>query len=63
MSNLLLKARIIECFGRQTDFAKVLGISEDRLSKLIHGRLKPKEGEQEIIARELGRKIEELFVN
>jgi transcriptional regulator with XRE-family HTH domain len=61
MKNLVLKARIIERFGTQTDFARLLGMSEDRLSKLIHGRLKPREDERKTIARKLGAAPEELF--
>jgi DNA-binding transcriptional regulator YdaS (Cro superfamily) len=59
--NRLLKARIIERFGNQTDFARLLGISEDRLSKWIHGRLTPGEPEQDLIAKKLGIPTGEIF--
>lgn len=61
MKNLFLKARIIERFGTQTDFAKILGLSEDRLSKYIHGRLLPKEEERQLIAKKLECPESEVF--
>jgi len=61
MANFTLKARIIEKFGSQTDFARLLGISEDRLSKYIHGRLQPSDEEQRLIARKLGVSQDEIF--
>jgi transcriptional regulator with XRE-family HTH domain len=59
--NYILKARIIERFGSQVDFARLLGISEDRLSRVIHGRIMPKENERDLIARKLGVPMTELF--
>ena len=61
MSNLILKARIIEKFGSQTILARLVGLSEDRLSKIIHGRVPPKEFEKQIIAEKLGVSENELF--
>jgi DNA-binding transcriptional regulator YdaS (Cro superfamily) len=61
MTNRLLKAKIIERFGSQVDFARLLGISEDRLSKYIHGRLHPSEEEQLMIAQKLGVNQGEIF--
>jgi hypothetical protein len=61
MKNFRLKGRIIEKFGCQYDFARLVGISEDRLSKLIHGRLTPHETEKQVIAQKLGADPEELF--
>ena len=61
MSNRKLKARIIEQFGSQTDFARLLGLSEDRLSKIIHGRITPNDAERQQISRRLGVKQVELF--
>jgi transcriptional regulator with XRE-family HTH domain len=59
--NRILKAKIIERIGNQTDFARLLGLSEDRLSKIIHGRTSPRESEREMISRKLGVPERELF--
>lgn len=59
--NLLLKIKIIERFRTQADFARIVGLSEDRLSRLIHGRVKPREAEQKVIAKKLGIEIEQIF--
>jgi DNA-binding Xre family transcriptional regulator len=59
--NRNLKARIIQCFGNQTDFARLLQISEDRLSKIVHGRVTPREPEREAICKKLGATPSEIF--
>ncbi len=61
MKNLFLKARIIERFGTQSDSARLVGISKDRLSKLIHGRLCLREAEKEMISKKLGVPECEIF--
>jgi len=61
MCNLILKAKIIEKIGSQTVFARLLGVTEDRLSKIIHGRLSPQETERKLIAQKLGVPEGELF--
>lgn len=61
MKNLELKIRIIRKFGTQTDFARVVGVREDKLSRLINGRVYPTEWEKEIIAQKLGATPQELF--
>jgi lambda repressor-like predicted transcriptional regulator len=61
MSNLILKARIIEQFGSQTVLARQVGLSEDRLSKIIHGRVPPKDHEKRVIAESLGLSEREIF--
>jgi plasmid maintenance system antidote protein VapI len=48
MSNLKLKAKIIERFGTQADFARVTGLKEDRISRFINGRNLPTEEEKSI---------------
>lgn len=60
MTNRLLKARIIGRFGCQGELARRLGISEDRLSKLIHGRLQPTKDEVKTMARLLGLKASDI---
>jgi ribosome-binding protein aMBF1 (putative translation factor) len=59
--NLKLKVRIIERFGSQTSLARRLNLSEDRLSKFIHGRLRPHQHEAKAIARSLGVRVSEIF--
>jgi hypothetical protein len=59
--NLPLKGRIIERFGTQADFAIEVGIREDKLSRLINGRDKPRPGQAERIAHALGCEAEEIF--
>jgi DNA-binding transcriptional regulator YdaS (Cro superfamily) len=59
--NLKLKARIIEHFGNQTALCRRLNLSEDRLSKFIHGRLRPHRHEAKAIARSLGVRVSEIF--
>ena len=59
--NRILKARIIQCFGSQTDFARSLQISEERLSRIIHGRTVPCAPEKEVIAKKLGTHMNEVF--
>ncbi len=54
MKNFQLKARIIAQYESQMNFARILGISEDRLSKMIHGRVRPRQAERDLICRELG---------
>ena len=61
--NRPLKARIIECFGNQVDFARLIGVSEERLSRIIHGRTVPRELEKELIAKKLGTSLTEIFSN
>ena len=54
MKNYSLKAKIIEKFGTQYEFSEILGIREDRLSKLIHGRIAPNAKERQTIPEKLG---------
>lgn len=59
--NVPLKAKILEVYERQCDFAPAAGIREDDLSKIINGRRPPRESEKEKICRTLGVTAEELF--
>lgn len=61
MCNRVLKAKIIEKIGSQTVFARLLGLSEDRLSKIIHGRVSVQETERQLMALKLGVPENEIF--
>jgi DNA-binding XRE family transcriptional regulator len=59
--NLALKGRIIELYGTQADFAPEIGMREDRLSRLVNGRDKPKPEQAQRIAEKLGCRVDEIF--
>jgi plasmid maintenance system antidote protein VapI len=59
--NLVLKSRIIERYGCQSDFAPKIGLREPILSRLINGRQLPTPELAERIAAALGCKVEEIF--
>jgi len=59
--NRKLKAKIIEVYGSQVDFARLLNWSEDRLSRVIHGRVLPRDEEKNMISRKLGVPESEIF--
>lgn len=61
MKNFKLKARIIEKFGTQADFARLIGMQEQRISRFIHGRTMPNEAERQQISRRLGVAQGEIF--
>jgi len=61
MKNYSLKARIIEKFGTQFEFSEILGIREDRLSKLIQGRIAPNAHERQAIPEKLGVSEDEIW--
>jgi len=63
MTNLKLKSMILEKFRYQSDFAQAVGISEDRLSRLIRGRKRPNETDKLRIAKALEVRPEEIFPN
>lgn len=60
--NLVLKGRIIGQYGTQADFAPEVGMREDRLSRVINGRDKPKPEQAQRIAEKLGCKVDEIFL-
>jgi len=51
MPNLKLKAALVLHYGSAAAASKVLGVSERRLSRLIHGYDEPNPREREIMAR------------
>jgi hypothetical protein len=67
--NIPLKIKIIERYGTQSAFVKDLRslagpeISEDRLSKIICGRLKPSSMERDVIAQRLKANPKEIFLD
>ena len=61
--NRKLKAKIIEVYGSQVDFARLINWSEDRLSRVIHGRLSPQDSERKLIAQKLRVRQDEIFPN
>jgi hypothetical protein len=60
-TNRKLKAAIITVFGTQTEGARQFEIREDRLSRIIHRRVKPSVEEQRVIALRLQKPMGELF--
>ena len=59
--NLRLKARILERFGSQFRFSRAVGMSEDRLSKIIRKRRVPSPKEAEEMAKLPGASSGQLF--
>jgi DNA-binding XRE family transcriptional regulator len=59
--NLKLKAKIVEKYCTQGDFAKEVGISEAFISRIVRQRVTPKEDTKEKIARGLNCKTQDLF--
>jgi DNA-binding XRE family transcriptional regulator len=60
-TNLALKTRILEQFGSQADFAPEVGLREDRLSRFVTGREKPKPEQAKRIAEKLDCAVEDIF--
>jgi hypothetical protein len=54
MENRSLKAQIILHSGCQANFSQSTGMPEARLSKIIHGRIKPSAKERKIFAKVFG---------
>jgi len=59
--NVPLKVKIIEKYGRQVDFARVVGVRDAKVSRVIHGRDSLPPEDQTMWARKLGANREELF--
>lgn len=55
-----LKLLIVQRGLVQADVAKLAGLSESRLSRIIHGRVSPREFEVKNLAQALGVQREEL---
>jgi plasmid maintenance system antidote protein VapI len=63
MKNQRLKSKIYEVFETQSGFAQFLGVREDRVSRLIHGRATPTEQEKQEFAHALNVSPDEIFPN
>lgn len=61
MINKVLKAKIIEHFGVQGDFAQALSIQESLISRVVHGRKELSELEKLRWAKALDCRPEEIF--
>lgn len=61
MKNRRLKGEILTQFDTLTDFAKVLGIKENQLSRIIHGRDEVPTEQREMISAKLGVPVERIF--
>ena len=59
--NLILKAKIVENYGTQADFAQVIGIDETIVSRVVRGRHALDEGNKSTWARALGCRLEDIF--
>ena len=58
MNKNRVKGAIVTRFGSQCAAAKVLGIHERRLSRLLNGHDEPRPGEVKILTEQLGVKID-----
>jgi plasmid maintenance system antidote protein VapI len=56
-----LKAAIYTKFQRQADCARACGMSENQLSRLVHGRDRVTPEQREVLARVFGVSADELF--
>ena len=59
--NNLLKAKIIEKFGKQWLFARKIGIHESVLSKIISGCKPPSKDQKKMIAKGLRCNEKDIF--
>lgn len=59
--NRVLKAKIIERFGSQANFAQTMGSSEPLISRVIRGRIELEQEEKEKWATALKYEANELF--
>lgn len=59
--NYYLKSLIIANDGKMVDAARILGMREDRLSRIIHRRVNPSAAEMTKIAGHLQKPVGELF--
>jgi plasmid maintenance system antidote protein VapI len=59
--NWNLKHLILSRFGSQVVFSRAIGLTELRISKLIHNRAKATADEKLIISQKLGCKPDEVF--
>jgi plasmid maintenance system antidote protein VapI len=61
--NKILKAKIVERFGTQADFAEVIDTDETIISRIIRGRRQLDSEKQIIWAKALECRPEDIFAN
>jgi DNA-binding XRE family transcriptional regulator len=59
--NTKLKAKIIERYGKQIEFARAIGVSEQKVTRVVTGRLLPEKEEQAAWAKALDTTVAEVF--
>ncbi len=59
--NLKLKTRIIELFGNQANFAQEMGLQESLVSRVVRGRRRISEEDQNKWAKALQLHVKHLF--
>jgi len=59
--NVALKMKILERYGNQADFARLVGLSESGLSRIVRGRKEPEPALKELIGKKLGCDPQEIF--
>jgi plasmid maintenance system antidote protein VapI len=59
--NKILKAKIVERYGTQADFAEVINTDETIISRIIRGRRQLDSEKQLIWAKALGCKTKDIF--
>lgn len=59
--NYVLKAKILEKAHSASNLCRKLGWSEHRLSKIICGRVRPRDDERQVLSQELGVSEQDLF--
>lgn len=59
--NVALKTAIVQSGKKQKRIARLAGLSEHRLSSIVHQRIEPHDDEVEALVDVLGRDKSELF--
>jgi plasmid maintenance system antidote protein VapI len=59
--NKILKAKIVERYGTQADFAEAIDTDETIISRIIRGRRQLDPDKQSIWAKALGCKTKDIF--
>lgn len=60
-ANWKLKARIVETFETQGNFADFMGLHEARVSQVVRGKRRINMGQRKAWAKALGVKVREIF--
>jgi hypothetical protein len=59
--NRALRGTILTHRDSLTDFAREVGMRENKLSYIIHGRIEPTQAEKETMASKLSVPVEKIF--